>query len=211
MNGSVSINIDYSERALFVGKTGCGKTTLARRLLRHVERCVVLDPKATLADWGLEPWDSETQQRLLAGEPVRTRAVWDYERGDAAEFWEDVLEVCYRAGDVVVYIDELYALTQGGSLDAPVLLALQTRGRELGIGLWMTSQRPRKIPVFCVSESEHFFMFRLLVKRDREYMSDFMTEIVRDPIPAADTYGFYYMDVHKSAPVYVDRLRLDDE
>lgn len=44
--------------------------------------------------------------------------------------------------------------------------AIATRGRQLNIGLWCATQRPARVPIFLLSEADHFFMFHLKLPVD---------------------------------------------
>lgn len=205
MASEQQITIGSDERCFITGKTGSGKTYLARHLLRTLPRLVVLDPKATLEKWRLETWQKESRRALREGDEVRVRVLLDPTR-DPTEFWEGVLEEVYQAGNCTVYIDEVYSLAPQGTWAPPVMQAIWTRGRELGIGAFAASQRPRWVPKFILSEAEHFFAFRLLLRADREYMAEFMGEQVALEIPREHEHGFWYMHVRDYDPLYVERL-----
>jgi hypothetical protein len=174
------------------------------RLTRSLKRLVVLDGKGTLAPWGLLEWTRESRSMLKNGEEVRVRVAWDIGQ-DVFDFWEGVLEEVYNAGNCTVYCDELYALTEKPGMVQPALRAIYTRGRELNIGAWAATQRPVSVPLVTLSESEHFFMFRLTMDDDRARMAEFMTQVVREPIQ--DRHGFYYMFAEEDQPIYIPQLQ----
>ncbi len=174
------------------------------RLTRPLKRLVVLDGKGTLGNWDLLEWNRETRAMLKNQEPVRTRILWDI-GSDVFEFWEEVLEEIYNARNVTVYCDELYALSDKPGIVQPALRAIYTRGRELGIGAWASTQAPVSVPLVTIRESEHWFMFRLNMDDDRQRMAEFMTQTVRQPI--SDKHGFWYMFAEDDGPIYVPSLQ----
>lgn len=185
------ITIATNERVFICGKTGSGKTFLARYLTKQIKRLVVLDGKGTLGtpEWNLDPWndgidlkDQDKQFRLRAVPPLKA---------ELADYWDSVLMSCIRAGNITVYIDELYAVCPPNKPPTPTIFACYTRGRELGLGMWASTQRPVWIPLVALSESEHFFVFRLQLMEDKQRLAAFMGTQVLQQI--SEEHGFYYM------------------
>lgn len=203
------LEIDPAHRVAFVGKTGSGKTTLARQLVAGLDRVIVIDPKGSLyGQWDLEEWsDRETVKRLDKGEPVRVRVpvpVTD----DVQEALEPVFYVAYAVGGVTVYIDELYGVLSEGKRPGKYFRALYTRGREFGIGVWAAVQRPTWVPLFTLSEAEWSFTFRLQMKEDRKRMAAIVGPELEQPIPSEDPYGFWMYFANWESPVYCPGLDL---
>lgn len=198
--------IKTNERLAIAGKTGSGKTYLARYLTRRIKRLVVCDSKGTLQDWNLYDYDERAARRSLEkGEPARIRVLAPI-TDDPGAYWDDIFQWAFEIGDLTIYIDEAYAITPPGKRAPTYLNACFTRGREFGIGVWTSTQRPTWIPLFMLSESDHFFMFRLTLADDRRRMAEFMTDEVLQPIPAADRHGFFYMPATEDQPVYYSQL-----
>lgn len=179
--------------------TGSGKTYLTKRLLSKVQRLIVVDPKAKLDDWDTMPFDREAYRLLADGHPVRTRVIPD-ERVDPEDLYNRAFAIAYEVGDVAVYIDELYGAVPPGGRPSPVLSALYTRGREFGIGVWAATQRPVWVPLFALSESQHFFTFYLQLSEDRARMAAFQGEAVLEKI--TDAHGFFYSRAQDREPTY---------
>lgn len=200
---AIVTTIKSSDRVFIAGKTGSGKTFLARHLTKRLPRLVVLDGKGSLSDWNLDPWGSEARRVLLAGDPIKVRVTAPL-KGDIKDFWEKVLGFCYYAGDLTIYIDEVYAITPPNASPGPHLNACFTRGREFGVGVWASSQRPVWIPLIAMSEAEHYFCFRLNLSDDRKRMAAFMGTDVNNPIN--DPHGFYYSRAEWNEPIYKKQL-----
>lgn len=198
-----TFTIKSNDRVFFAGKTGAGKTYLAKHLTRTINRLVILDGKGTLKDWDTLSF-SDGRRALRIGEPVRIRALPDM-RDNAVEYWDNVLTECYDAGNVTIYIDELYSIVPPGQNATPALWGCYTRGREYGVGVWAATQRPVWIPLVALSESEHYFLFRLTLDEDRKRMAAFMGgEVIR---PITDNHGFFYNRVEWDSPIYYKRLK----
>jgi hypothetical protein len=197
------MSILSNDRVFITGRTGSGKTVLAKYLLSNVSRLVVLDGKGTLGNWGLSEWDKNSIKKLRTGLEVRTRVTIEPSR-DKSEIWEEVLREVWEAQNCTVYIDEVYLVVDPGKRPSNYLVAIWTAGRELGIGGFAASQRPSLIPMFIISEADHYFNFRLSLENDRKRMAEFMTDTVLQPI--VDKYGFYYMAATDDYPMYIKKL-----
>lgn len=192
--------IRANERLLLAGKTGSGKTYFARRLLAGLPRLVVIDPKASLKEWGLlAPTGWRWRSFLKDGAPGRFRILPPIE-DDLRGWYETLFQDLYNAGNVTVYIDEAYAVAPPGSQPGKWLTALYTRGRERGIGVWAATQRPTWIPLFLISEADWIVTFRLNLTADRKRIAD----IAGDPLLARipDTHGFWLYNVENDDPHY---------
>jgi len=196
-----------TDRAVFVGQTGSGKTTLARVLLRSRPWVVVLDVKGTLAwkEYKLVrrlkhlPARPEEAPRVIyrpTHEELRSDAVMD-----ALAWW------VYERGNTTFYVDELYGYLEpfGGGI-APGLHACLTRGRERGVEVWCSTQRPFRIPLSVLSESEHVYVFRLKVKEDRKRVEE-VTGLDEALIATLPKHLFYYCP-QDGDPVGPMKLRL---
>ena len=189
LNQLYQIAPQRTDRALFVGKTGSGKTTLARCLLAGRTYVAVLDPKGNIAWPG---YDRHTTFRAL----IKSRAPkliyspkWN-ELNDP-DYWEAFFTWIYKRKNTTVYVDEVFAVTQGQVIP-PHYHACLTRGRELGISTWSATQRPKSIPQVLKSEAEHIYTFRLKLDVDRVAIEQ--TTALDEALQAAlpTKHVFYY-------------------
>jgi hypothetical protein len=199
------VTVDSGQRVVAVGKTGSGKSFLMRYLVLQLHRVMVLDPKATIDPkvWRLE-WATETLLRQLKkGKSARILV-----RADNLEEYAYWLQAAWDIGNIVVYIDELYALVEFGQSKPPKILSrIYTQGREKEVGVWGATQRPSWVPMFTLSESDWFFAFRTQLQDDRRRLAELMGEEVMQPIP--DKHGFWVYNTEWDSPYYVNQLQID--
>src|SRR5215510_14793578 len=163
------ITIGKNDRAVLLGSTGSGKTTLARRLVEDQSKpySVVYDPKASLNinDWVAPKKYTDFSDLVWAKEKRLVYRPDIYEALDPRqqdEFFLWVYESMHRR----LLIDEAYSLL-GGSTPSFHLQACLARGRERGISTIICAQRPKRIPLLLLSESEHIYVFRVGMPEDR--------------------------------------------
>lgn len=212
------LRLRRSDRAAFVGKTGSGKTTLEKSLAWGERYVLVLDPKRTYtlpAAWpvgfrvieGHEPpaeWEGETLivrpgLDTIAGGGKKAMMAW-------ADGW---LWFAFNRGGVLVYVDEVMAITTPQTAPDGLAACLQM-GRERRVGTWCATQRPTMMPLIVLTESEHFFVFRLNHPDDRQRLADYTEPKVRgrpgpngtilnEPVPL---YAFWYYASDTGARYY---------
>ena len=165
-------------RVAFVGRTGSGKTYLARALLNDVDRLIVLDAKGTITgpEWRVEDFDGASRALRNPDSEFRLRVPAPI-NGD----WEPFLWAAYEAENCTVYIDEVYGV-ETGTKPSNALRACITRGRELGIGVWAATQRPSQIPLIILSEADWIFTFQLRLDVDRKRMAELIGPAALDPL-----------------------------
>jgi energy-coupling factor transporter ATP-binding protein EcfA2 len=157
------------ERCVIIGQTGSGKTTLAKFLCGFREYVVCLDSKGTLN------WDGyelvTTLEKLQRSESPRLiyRPVYSEMQNELVV--DAFFEWIYRRRHTTVYVDELAAIGDVGEYP-PHFGACLTRGRELGVECWVSTQRPHAIPQVVLSESEHGYVFKLRLPQDQRRAAD---------------------------------------
>jgi MoxR-like ATPase len=169
----VNKTIIRTDQHVFVpGMTGSGKTFLCESYLNAYKNVIVLDTKGFF-NWksSIEPVPVFTHLKDLGGFR-EGRAIY---RPDFTELNEDFynafFKYIYERRNTIVYIDELMEVAPSSRTYPLYLKGLLTRGREMNIGVWMSTQRPRDIPILCFTQSTHFFVFYLQLQEDRHRLA----------------------------------------
>lgn len=226
-----SILPEKGQRTLTAGATGSGKTYFNVWAMLHEPHAPMLIfdtkdeekfptlPKArVVTTWDgpegvIETTDDETVDYIVFRPAVAELAEPD--KLDA--YLHRAYELAGSGGPlagVPIYIDEIYSFHKNGRA-GPGLVALLTRGRSRGLTTLMSTQRPSFLSRFAITESQRFYIFRLVDRRDRQILGNVIPNF-DDDYQAADESGalkdnmfFYYKIGDRKAqlmkPVVLDK------
>jgi len=182
----LSQTIKKDEHVFICGSTGCGKTVLANCYLSNtLHRTFVLDTKGTFKWFKAQDKTSiftrdinkiESLNKGILNQQKFKKIHKIIYRSTGPDLTQENLnrffQYIYHLGNSIVYIDEIAQCCKG-PLKFPVYMQyLYQQGRELGISVWGSTQRPRHIANFCMTEATHFFIFRMNAMADRKKVSE---------------------------------------
>lgn len=189
------IDIKAGDRAFIVGTTGSGKTYLAEKLLSPLPDVVIVDPKHGF-EWSGTPkhgkgvvlTDFRDVVRHEGPDPLIYRPSLAECAAGIPWFWVWV----WHRQNTKVYVDEVAAITKPTTIPWEFARCIQM-GRSRKIGVWCATQRPARVPIVILSESEHDFIFRLRNPADLKRMAEYSDPaIFRDPARGHECW--YYGD-----------------
>lgn len=214
------------ERGCYIGKSGSGKTSGAVWQLRNTTLApiVVFNTKGEPEPFEVLPREYPT---IEAGTEITAREELDTIKSlgefkslkhdelaeytivepTADELYDPIgaldaylITVYERLAPCLVYIDEAYAFHKGTSF-GPGLNQLLTRGRSRGITTLLGVQRPAFVNRAVFTESNRFFIYRLMDERDRATVANFVPGF--DELAPPDQHHFYfYSDKLQRAELY---------
>lgn len=203
------ISIGRNDRAILIGATGCGKTTLARYLIEDPNKSnsVVYDAKISdaIGKWGNTQKIYTNFEEIRYAEEKRLIYRPSYLEERDAKAQDAFFEWVYFRYNTRLYIDEAYAIL-GGTNPSFHLLACITRGRERGISTVIATQRPKRIPLITMSEAEHYYIFRVQMNEDRQRVYELTGLTVEDQIDL-NQFEFYYFNVFSG--LYPKKMKLN--
>ena len=178
--------IKPSEHVFVCGANGTGKTVLAKiYTANNFDNVCVLDTKGTFK---YEPflqinkdYKLVTDINMLYNERKYNKIVYRpniYQ--NSQEYYERFFEWCYKRTNTIVLVDEAMHVCDSYKIGF-WYKSILTRGRELNVACWSCTQRPTNVSNFLLSESLHWFIFRLNNIDDRlklvksSGMADFKT------------------------------------
>ena len=202
-----NIAVTPGNRAFLAGQTGSGKTTLARELLGLATFPVVVYDAKGLIQW---PGYERTEKLATLKTLSYPRCVYvpPVDIQDAPEKQDEFFWILYQRGNCTVYIDEVYSVCNGNVMP-PYYKAILTRGRERGITCLSSTQRPKSIPQVLMSESEHFYIFRLQLDQDRERVNT-LTGLASRRIQRLKKHQFYYLEPSEDSAIWPLMLGLTE-
>lgn len=209
------------DRAIVVGQTGQGKTEFVIWLLERLTSSpiVIYDTK------GEPKFDAMPRTAVAHSHAAMIEALahpeYDYIVfrvppeiiADADELDALLWYHFQNLRGVDLYIDELYSFTSNGQAGRG-LMSLLTQGRSHGFTTIMSVQRPARISLFPLTESQHFYIFFLIDKKDKNRLGDVIPDF--EDMPAPPLYHFYYYatgsreGAQLMAPILLDKNRAKD-
>jgi hypothetical protein len=170
----MNVTPSRTARAIAVGCTGCGKSTLEKAVLYSMPYVLAIDPKPSLGLPGHLPGFQLCRTPMELRDHARRGARWLQYRPELAyqneQDYDRVLLWAFRCGNRYIAIDEAYLIHNRNA--GPGLMACVTSGREKGIGMFVCTQRPCGIDQRLISEAEFAYVFELRKPEDRERMAD---------------------------------------
>lgn len=212
----MALNIvpERGERAFICGQTGSGKTAFAVWLLSFMPGTLIYDTK------------EENKFKVLPNS-VRVKTIEEaykeFKKKDAPDYvilrppvtmttdpdaLDNMLEYHYQhLRGVGAYLDETFMFHNGGRV-GPGMMSMLTRGRSRGITFTMSAQRPAWLSRFCLTESQRFYIFRLVDRNDRKRLSEIIPGL--NPNEQPEKYHFEYFDFDLDGPIYFHPVPLDN-
>lgn len=162
--------VEPGKRLIVIGRTGSGKTTLSKEIMRASPGSwVVIDQKhdKTFDEFPVVPLNrvfkelEKCEDRILVVRPLYLDPVDDF-----------IQELHESFEGVGLYVDELYYIHDHGQ-PGPGLIGWLTRGRSREQSFIGCSQRPRWVSRFCFSESDYICTMSLSSEEDRKTMTGY--------------------------------------
>lgn len=163
--------IKPNEHCFIAGMTQSGKTFLTQTYLaNYQEQIYVLDTKGAF-NWNQVP--DKDKEIITNLEQITTatkrkviyRPVWEELK---FEFYNAFFEFCMKRRNCIIVVDEVMQVCPNANRIPEWYKGALTRGMELGVGVWSLSQRPSQIPIVVMTESTHYFIFKLNSVDDRK-------------------------------------------
>lgn len=203
--------IDTDEHVFICGQTGTGKSVVAEVYLAGYDHVVKLDTKGEYYErkkkkqpiWrGLEEGkDFTVVFHLKDVEKAKTGKIIYVPSPEEMneEYYDSLMKWVYKRENTILWIDELMEVAPSPVRYPFHLKALYTRGRSKEAVVWACTQRPTDIPVICMTNSTHYFIFTMQNPDDRHKLvrATGMPQFMEQPYG----HNFWYWKIGNDAPV----------
>lgn len=203
------------ERGLSLGRTGSGKTALNIFMIERME-----DAPVVIYDTKGEPKFDKLPNSISAESTEDMMAAYEsgendyiivrpplHEVVDPAALDERLMYHHMNMFGVPAYVDELYMFHRNGQA-GPGLTGLLTRGRSKRQTFLGSSQRPRRISLFNLTESDKYYIFRLRDRKDRQRINDIIDDFDTMQLPAK--HHFWFFNQGEDKPLYYPPVPIDN-
>jgi ABC-type oligopeptide transport system ATPase subunit len=200
---NVKTQIAKNEHVFITGMTGCGKTFLAQTYLAGYPCVLVLDTKGFFEFENVEDvpvFDRLNEFINYCNETKISKVIYRPHFTELnTEFYNKFFEFAYFRMNCIVYVDEVMDVCDNASSVPQYAKGILTRGRQRNTAMWISTQRPKTIPLVFMSEATHYFIFRLNLENDRKRIQEI---IPHDEINTLiDKYKFWYFTHTMDKPV----------
>ncbi len=218
-DGAISSSLvpQKGERVLTIGQTGSGKTVLNSWLLTRIENSptIIYDTKeepkfnslprsSRVTNWDnvRRAVDNPEIDYIIFQPPIN-------EMADPMALDNYLMRHYFEFHDCTAYIDEIYQFHKGPH-SGPGLMSLLTRGRSKGITTLMSTQRPRYLTNFAISETQKFFVMKITFRDDNKRLSDFIPDYDAKNPPALPDHGFLFYKTGDNSSRIFGAVKMDD-
>lgn len=202
------LHLAMSERAFVCGRTGTGKSYLARRWVRAWRAGIAVDHKYN----GIPPVEMpgwEVVQgfglALRAWGPAHPRLIVRPLPADLPDRYEQLALRVLAAGWTGWYDDEVMSVAPIGRLN-PGLERLYGEGRARSCPVVVATQRPIGVHNKLLSEADHIVTFALQLEGDRKKLASFAGEELMDPRRLDQRHSFAHFRAGAGALVFYGAL-----
>lgn len=189
--------IKATDCILVMGRRGCGKSYLAKKLQELWPRRFIFDPLLEYQDNELSVYSfhefCEIISRLKAENKEQFELIikFDVESEVSISEFNEMLRLCYYFGNAQIVIEEIQNFSSPHDLPHWLRNCLLT-GRHQNIALLFTTQRPGELNKTILSQCSHIFCGSIVEGNDLRYISGFLRQDAQKLINLPDRRFIYF-------------------
>lgn len=197
-----------TDKFLMIGRSGCGKSYLAKHLQRIYPRRIIFDSldeynpsqfrKPPIVVTNFEGFANAISQVENEKKFIIIYKI-DVTDDLAITYFNHSMEILYELGDVCVVIEEIQDYCSPYKIP-PFLKKGMTSGRHRNMSFFMTTQRPSFIHGDIFSQATNTFCGNLIKKSDAQTMADLLN-VDRKEIHLLKKREFFWFNSEREIPV----------
>lgn len=192
------IEFSDTDKIFCMGRSGCGKSFLAKRIQEKYPRKIIFD---TLFEYETKNVDSvdnfnsfcEKLKKINKEKPKQFTLIYrlDLDSDDNTIELDEALKLIYHLGDCLVVIEEVQIFASSHNIPKWLKNIVLT-GRHQNIGVLFTSQRMGEINKTILSQCGHLFIGNMVEQNDQKYISGFIGDDVVELAGLQDREFIYF-------------------
>lgn len=192
------IEFNETDKIFAMGRSGCGKSYLAKRIQDKYPRKIIFDTLYEYDTKGAEVADNfksfcEKLVKINKEKPKNFTLIYrlDLDSDDNTDELDEALKLIYYLGDCLVVIEEVQIFATSHNLPKWLKNMVLT-GRHQKIGVLFTSQRMGEINKTVLSQCSHLFIGNMVEQNDQRYISGFIGDDVSELAGLEDREFIYF-------------------
>lgn len=206
----MDLKLRNDQRGAIIGRTGTGKSFLAKRLLPRSGNLAIIDPK--------REFDFDTcvvynaVDKIIKAKSKRFIYRPDPDRLTDLTEYDKLYKYCYEMGNITVYTDDMVGIMDRQRFPHFLQVCYQM-GRSKKVSMLSAFQRPAWLPMFLMSEANKFYVFSLNQKADIKKVNDMVNGYNPERFKSAKTvadklHTFFYFSDRETASAIPLRLEV---
>lgn len=172
--------IQSTDKIAILGRSGCGKSFLAKRIQNMWPRRIIIDSLNEYMEGEIVHDFSEFSQKLLHHKNSNSQNFvivfkFDPESHVNEIEFDEILRCSYYFGNVQVVIEEVQLYSTTHSIPHWLKNSLLT-GRHQNMSILVTSQRPGEVHKTIISQCSHVFCGTVHEGNDIRYLANFLNQ-----------------------------------
>lgn len=195
------------------GRTGTGKSTLFKAMVRASRRCIVIDPKSEHHDIGAvvasyDEFKAHWNANYRAGRwhiVLQPAALKELDTAEPREALRPYLKaVAWKGKRYLVAIDEVDRFMTIHKTDRDISTIINL-GRAWGVHLVAVARRGQAVHNELISQCSDLYLFQMTKDNDVDYFTEFIGEENADRVRRLDTYECLHWSVDGRVEVVTAR------
>lgn len=188
--------IKSTDCVLIMGRRGCGKSYLCKKIQEMWPRRVIIDSLSEYESQNTVHTFNEFAEKLMEFKNSNLQSFdlvfqFDPESSVSEVEFNHILRVCYYFGNIQIVIEEVQLYSGPHTLPHWLKQCLLT-GRHQNLSLIFTTQRPGELNKTIVSQCSHIFCGSILEGNDLRYISSFLNQDAQRLVQLPDRKFLYF-------------------